>query len=119
VVAKTAVPGVSTRRQLRKHDTGSATVHGMAAALMLAASRPLANTGRHEFGRGALACVERAFRAQSGAAIAIFEMSVGRAEQELEAALERLAFLPVSPASRGPACVGDRKRARGWAHVSA
>lgn len=44
----------------------------MAAALMLATSRLLASTGRHEFGRGALAGVERAFRAEQVA------RSVGR-----------------------------------------
>ena len=50
----------------RLSDTGSAAVRGMAAALMLATSRLLASTGRPdgpEFGRGALAGVERAFRA--------------------------------------------------------
>jgi hypothetical protein len=45
-------------------DTGSATAGGMAAALMLATSRLLASTGRLEVGRGALAGVERAFRAK-------------------------------------------------------
>jgi hypothetical protein len=44
-------------------DTGSATAGGMAAALMLATSRLLASAGRPEVGRGALAGVERAFRA--------------------------------------------------------
>ena len=43
---------------------GSTTVPGMAAALMLAASRLLASTERPEFGGGALAGVERAFRAE-------------------------------------------------------
>ena len=47
-------------------DTGSAIAgddSGMAAALMLATSGLVASTGRPEFGRGALAGVERAFRA--------------------------------------------------------
>jgi hypothetical protein len=47
-------------------DTGSATAGAIAAPLMLATSRLLASTGRPEFGRGALAGVERAFRAQGG-----------------------------------------------------
>jgi len=48
----------------RLSDTGSATAGGMAAALMLATSRLLASTGRPEFVRGALAGVERVFRAE-------------------------------------------------------
>ena len=44
-------------------DTARATAGGMAAPLMLATSRLLASTGRREFGRRALAGVERAFRA--------------------------------------------------------
>jgi hypothetical protein len=47
-------------------DTSSATAGGMAAALMLATLRLLASTERPEFCRGALAGVERAFRAERG-----------------------------------------------------
>ena len=57
-----AVPGETDVTGLS--HTGSATAGGMAAALMLATSRLLARTGRPEFGRGALAGVERGFRAK-------------------------------------------------------
>jgi hypothetical protein len=58
--------GVRRVTWLRLSDTGSATAGGVAAALMLATSRLLASTGRPKFGRGALAGVERAFRALQG-----------------------------------------------------
>ena len=50
-------------------DTGSATVPAMAPALMLAACRLLASTGRSDFGPGALAGVERAVRAMRGGGV--------------------------------------------------
>jgi hypothetical protein len=64
-------------------DMSSGIAGGVAAALMLATSGLLASTGRAELGRGALAGVERAFRAQRGTRPCVRRSIGGRERQVL------------------------------------
>ena len=78
----------------------SATVGGTAAAaLMLATSRPGRAPGAPSFGRGALACVERAFRAQSATGSTAGKMPVTPRMQVIPAVVSRVAGNADRPAS--------------------